>query len=167
MAKPRKDGTPANHKGGRKKGALTVASRRKATSLIAELHVTNETPLDLMIQRMLFWHRSAENLLADIETKIKKDTLSKEDQSALVGLLAEFRNADQKIYSYAEGCAPYMHARLASTTVKTEQNTSLTITMQLDKPALGEDRSYRERFKPLENNTVLTPSFKREDDAVN
>ena len=84
-------------KGGRPPMAPNRLSRKRAMQLCAD----KESPLDIMFDNMLFWHRQSKNLGAKLEAickKIKNDDDRHEAMSVARTLLSARENAQR--------CAP-------------------------------------------------------------
>lgn len=142
MARPRNDGTPSKHGGGRTPGALTKMTRDRAQRLAMD----GETPLDVMIQNMLFWHRSAVNLGARIERFMETvDAKAPDYQDKLEGFKDLVKNclaAKDNAQRCAVDAAPYVHPKLQSIHL-VKKETKTNITMTLSSGPVEEDRSYR------------------------
>ena len=135
---------------GGKPGQLTILTRKRATRLAHQLEATGETMLDIMVDNALFWHRSAQNMGDQIKDLLEEAAasgsgLDEDVAKDLAGILKNFTFARDRSQACAEGAAPYMHAKLASITMKKEEARKI-IQMTLDKPADGEDRSYRDGY---------------------
>jgi hypothetical protein len=94
-------------KGGRPPMAPNRLSRKRAMELCAN----NESPLDVMFDNMLFWHRQSNDLgtkLKAIFGKIK----SEDDGRAAIDLVRTLLSARENAQRCAVDCAPYVHARL-------------------------------------------------------
>ena len=94
-------------KGGRPRMAPNRLSRKRAMELCAN----NESPLDVMFDNMLFWHRQSKDLGAKLDAicgKIKNDDDRREATSLVRTLLSARENAQR----CAVDCAPYVHAKL-------------------------------------------------------
>ena len=94
-------------KGGRPPMAPNRLSRKRAMQLCAD----KESPLDVMFDNMLFWHRQSKDLGAKLDAicgKIKNDDDRREATSLVRTLLSARENAQR----CAVDCAPYVHAKL-------------------------------------------------------
>src|SRR5580704_7790731 len=94
-------------KGGRPPMAPNRLSRKRAMELCAK----NESPLDIMFDNMLFWHRQSRDLGAKLDAicgKIKNEDDRREAMSLARMLLSARENAQR----CAVDCAPYVHAKL-------------------------------------------------------
>ena len=81
-------------------------SRKRAMQLCAD----KESPLDVMFDNMLFWHRQSKDLgtkLEAIGAKIKND-----DRREAMSLARMFLSARENAQRCAVDCAPYVHAKL-------------------------------------------------------
>ena len=82
-------------------------SRKRAMQLCAD----KESPLDVMFDNMLFWHRQSKDLGAKLDAicgKIKSECDRREAMNLVRTLLSARENAQR----CAVDCAPYVHARL-------------------------------------------------------
>lgn len=117
---------------GRPPGAANRLSRERAN----ELSKSGETPLDVMIENMLFWHRHSkhiETLLADIAAQ---KTLKDEDKIAeLQKMLRQFLSARENAQKCAVDAAPYMHARLQNVTVQEDPDVQRKVLIEGGLPA--------------------------------
>jgi hypothetical protein len=94
-------------KGGRPPMAPSRLSRKRAMELCAN----NESPLDVMFDNMLFWHRQSKDLgvkLEAISGKIK----SEDDRREAISLVRTLLSARENAQRCAVDCAPYVHAKL-------------------------------------------------------
>ena len=94
-------------KGGRPPMAPNRLSRKRAMELCAK----NESPLDVMFDNMLFWHRQSKDLGARLEAigaKIKND----DDRREAMSVARMFLSARENAQRCAVDCAPYVHAKL-------------------------------------------------------
>ena len=76
-----------------------------------ELCAKNESPLDIMFDNMLFWHRQSKDLGAKLEAickKIKND----DDRREAISLARMFQAARENAQRCAVDCAPFVHAKL-------------------------------------------------------
>jgi hypothetical protein len=89
----------------------------------------DETPLDIMVQNMLFWHRQANDIGQQIQDMLLKDVSpeavadedaleraekDREDRQKIAGLLETFLSCREQSQKCACDAAPYMHAKLQS-----------------------------------------------------
>jgi hypothetical protein len=82
-------------------------SRKRAMQLCAN----NESPLDVMFDNMLFWHRQSRDLGAKLDTicgKIKNE----DDRREAISLVRTLLSARENAQWCAVDCAPYVHAKL-------------------------------------------------------
>jgi hypothetical protein len=94
-------------KGGRPPMAPNRLSRKRAMQLCAD----KESPLDVMFDNMLFWHRQSRDLGAKLDAicgKIKNE----DDRREAMSLARMFLSARENAQRCAVDCAPYVHARL-------------------------------------------------------
>jgi hypothetical protein len=94
-------------KGGRPRMAPNRLSRKRAMQLCAD----KESPLDVMFDNMLFWHRQSRDLGAKLNaicSKIK----SEDDRREAMSVARTFLSARENAQRCAVDCAPYVHARL-------------------------------------------------------
>lgn len=117
-------------KGGRPTGALQKMSQAKARELASK----DETPLDVMIDNMLFWRRKAAELTAVAEEKVKLIN-SSNDPEAIGKLLGDFTKTARQMLAAREesqkcavDAAPYVHPKFTSISVK-NQITNVKIQM--------------------------------------
>ncbi len=76
-----------------------------------ELCAKNESPVDVMVENLLFWHRQAKKLGVKLDAicgKIKND----DDRREAVSLARMFLSARENAQRCAVDCAPYVHAKL-------------------------------------------------------
>lgn len=106
-------------KGGRKPGQVSLITRRRANELTKE----GETPLDVMVQNMLFWHRSSQQMGEQINQLLQ--AVDGETPEQLVErtrdatkIMAQFMAAQENAQKCAVDAAPYMHPRLQSIAIK-------------------------------------------------
>jgi hypothetical protein len=121
---------------GRPANALTVMSRHKARELAAK----NETPLDVMLDNMLWWRHKANKLTNLVEEKIKiincaetveqlKDALI-EFNKAAVSMVA----ARDKSQTCAVDAAPYMHPKYTSIAVQHQNREVKIVRLEITNP---------------------------------
>ena len=98
-------------------GAATRLSRLKAN----ELQAQGNTPLDVMIENMLLFHREAKSLTEELEQMVPQlkamDSKNPEFLQALDQLVKKQEKmflAREKSQKCAVEAAPYVHARLAA-----------------------------------------------------
>jgi hypothetical protein len=94
-------------KGGRPRMAPNRLSRKRAMQLCAD----KESPLDVMFDNMLFWHRQSRDLGAKLDAicgKIKND----DDRREAISLVRTLLSARENAQRCAVDCAPYVHAKL-------------------------------------------------------
>lgn len=112
-------------------------SRRKADELAQQ----DETPLDVMIDNMLFWRAKAHELTAEMQKKIelisKLDISDSNERKEFITMMGEFNKlaahmiaARENSQKCAVEAAPYVHPRFASISVK-QQSTNVKIQMSL------------------------------------
>jgi hypothetical protein len=82
-------------------------SRRRAMELCEK----NESPLDIMFDNMLFWHRQSKDLGAKLEA-ICKEIKSEDDRREAMNLVRTLVSARENAQRCAVDCAPYVHAKL-------------------------------------------------------
>ena len=155
--------------GGIKPGTLTILGRRRAGRLVDQLEATGETPLDIMIDNMLFWHRSAQNIGARFREMLEVDlngeadgktpALSPDEKREAIGLLKQLSFARAQSQECAEGAARYMHPALSAIAVS-KKSTHTVVTVSIEPPKPGEDRSYRDVY-----NAGLAKQSERERTA--
>jgi hypothetical protein len=94
-------------KGGRPRMAPNRLSRKRGM----ELCENNESPLDIMFDNMLFWHRQSRDLGVKLEAICKK-IKSEDDRREAMSLARMFLSARENAQRCAVDCAPYVHAKL-------------------------------------------------------
>lgn len=108
--------------GGRKTGSATRITRMKANELAA----TGNSPLDVMINNMIFWFDHAKatteqvnSFIADMRTKKEEagEIPDEEMLKRLEKLLKDMLYAREQAQACAVDAAPYCHPRLASITL--------------------------------------------------
>jgi hypothetical protein len=88
-----------------------MAPNRLSRKRAMELYADKESPLDVMFDNMLFWHRQSRDLGAKLDAiygKIKND----DDQREAMSLARTFLSARENAQRCAVDCAPYVHAKL-------------------------------------------------------
>jgi hypothetical protein len=88
-----------------------MAPNRLSRKRAMELCANKESPLDVMFENMVFWHRQSRDLGGKLDAicrKIKNDDDRREAMSLVRTLLSARENAQR----CAVDCAPYVHARL-------------------------------------------------------
>jgi len=89
-----------------------------------QLCADKESPLDVMFDNMLFWHRQSRDLGARLEAigaKIKND----DDRREAMSLARMFLSARENAQRCAVDSAPYVHARLAGGPSRAQPRRSL------------------------------------------
>jgi hypothetical protein len=94
-------------KGGRPRMAPNRLSRKRAMDLCAD----KESPLDVMFDNMLFWHRQSKDLGAKLEA-ISGKLKNEDDRHEAIGLVRTLLSARENAQRCAVDCAPYVHAKL-------------------------------------------------------
>ncbi len=107
-------------KGGRPKQSLSPATKmfRRQLTVLTEL---GQTPKQVMLENMLYWHKRTEAAEKAIMEMLKAQDLSYEDRMRLLKLLETHVNARDKSQKCAVDAAPYCHAKLASLTLTPEK----------------------------------------------
>lgn len=121
-------------------GSVTRLSRARADALTA----AGETPLDIMIDNMLFWYQRAQ-LMEDKIARMRE--IADGDEAGLkraLKLLEQFVAARANAQSCAVDAAPYMHPKLQSLALTNPNDKVTRITMELPLTSEGEARSYRD-----------------------
>lgn len=125
---------------GRPIDAVTTETEKPANKAIA-----SKSPLDVMLENMLFWHQRGDALTLELETVLlgKDDrTYQKHLAEKIFDALVEARENSQRC---AVAAAPYVHAKLKPVQPRGEP-TNVKITTELPPLRKGEDRSYREGY---------------------
>jgi hypothetical protein len=94
-------------KGGRPPMAPNRLSRKRAMQLCAD----KESPLDIMFDNMLFWHRQSKDLGAKLDAICRK-IKNEDDRREAISLARTFLSARENAQRCAVDCAPYVHAKL-------------------------------------------------------
>jgi hypothetical protein len=94
-------------KGGRPPMAPNRLSRKRAMELCAN----NESPLDIMFQNMLFWHRQSKDLGVKLDAICRK-IKSEDDRREAMSMVRTLLSARENEQRCAVDCAPYVHAKL-------------------------------------------------------
>lgn len=128
MAAPAHIARENGRKGGRHKGALARVTELKARELAAK----NETPLDVMIDNMLYWRKQALRLGTLLDEKhelillFRNVEATPETMKEFMNLLRDYNEighqllaARDKSQDCAADAAPYVHPRLTTVAVKT------------------------------------------------
>ena len=105
-------------KGGRPKDAIQLRTRLRAH----ELGHTHETPLDVMVDNMLFWHRH----VGELSTQLRSTIINiedKDEQKEAFKLLGELLASRANAQACAVDAAPYMHAKYHSIEFQADDNT--------------------------------------------
>lgn len=118
-------------KGGRKPGQISRVTRQRANELTKD----GETPLDVMVENMLFWHRSAQSMGERIQQLLEAvdgettEQLAERTRDASK-VMEKFMLAQENSQRCAVDAAPYMHPRLQSIAInKTVKKTVIKMTM--------------------------------------
>ena len=106
--------------GGRPRGLANVLTRKKAEELAAK----NETPLDVMITNMMWWHKKAEKLGKQIE-KMVADMNDPEERAEALDTIKSFIHCREHSQKCAVDAAPYVHPRLQAIAVQTNAKRSI------------------------------------------
>ncbi len=102
---------------GRRPGAATRVTRRKAD----ELCESKESPLDIMVDNMLFWYRSVKQIEASLsEILVNLDAGDPDQRAEFLKMLKQFMAARENAQKCAVDAAPYVHPRLAAIQFKGE-----------------------------------------------
>lgn len=121
-------------KGGRPKGEANRLSRRR----INEIHSLGETPVDVMLDNMLFWHRKVQMLMPKIEHAVVQLEDS-EGLAELNGLIRTMLAARENSQKCAVDMAPFCHPRLQAIAIQTQNTHRLVVEGGLPKmPNEGE-----------------------------
>jgi len=110
--------------GGRKKGGQnkrTIALREVADKALQ----TGQSPLDVMMDNLLFWHRAAKSLGEQLE-QLMLEGISEEDREKVMKLLKNFLAARENSQRCAVEAAPYVHPKLSSIAFKGDLNGVIT-----------------------------------------
>lgn len=92
--------------GGRPVGASTRLTRRRADELCEE----GETPLDVMVQNMLFWHHHVGEVTKQLRALVI-DPEDKEQVAEALKLMREMLASRENSQRCAVDAAPYCHAK--------------------------------------------------------
>lgn len=125
MKRAKKQNVPdgrAKNGGARKGAGKPLGSATKLTRYKAnELCDTNESPLDVMVDNMLFWYRSVKQIEASLsEILVNLDPTDQDDRVEFLKLLKQFMAARENAQKCAVDAAPYVHPRLAAIQFKGE-----------------------------------------------
>ena len=85
-------------------------TRKKAEALCD----ANESPLDVMVDNMLFWFRQSHNLQEKLEQLSKVDELTPDERIGAMKLVQHFLDARNNAQKCAVDAAPYVHPKLQS-----------------------------------------------------
>jgi hypothetical protein len=98
--------------GGRPRGAANVLTRKKAN----EICESGEAPLDVMLDNLRFWHRTALGIGERLQALIASADEGSEqiDKREAMKLTASFLAARENSQKCAVEAAPYVHPKLAS-----------------------------------------------------
>jgi hypothetical protein len=88
-----------------------MAPNRLSRKRAMELSANNESPLDVMFENMVFWHRQSRGLGAKLEAICRK-IKSEDDRREAMSLARTFLSARENAQRCAVDCAPYVHAKL-------------------------------------------------------
>ena len=136
----KKDGSPQAQNGGRPLGAATRLTRVRANEIIA----SGKTPLDVMIGNMTFWDRQAEVFTERLQELVDDgNKQGRKDHMPII--LAELLTARDNAQRCAVEAAPYVHAKLQPIS-SGPASAAREIILRIPEPAVGEDRSYRDRY---------------------
>jgi hypothetical protein len=94
-------------KGGRPPMAPNRLSRKRAMELCAN----NESPLDVMFENMVFWHRQSKDLGVKLDAICRK-IKSEDDRLEAASLVRTLLSARENAQRCAVDCARYVHAKL-------------------------------------------------------
>lgn len=100
---------------GGKPSKARIITRKKAN----EICESGESPLDIMLDNMLFWHHHTEELTEQLRTLIVNAENPEQRKQALV-LLQEMLACRENSQRCAVDLAPYCHPRLAAIAFKKE-----------------------------------------------
>jgi hypothetical protein len=143
-------------KAGRPKGAVTIKTRRRINELTAE----KETPVDVMFDNMLYWHRKVQELGPEFEEMLATSTetmrrikkavdedlpLGGDDYREAASLVratnelaGRFLYARERSQSCAVDAAPYCHPRLQAIAIQSKNTHEFKITGGLPDMPVGE-----------------------------
>ena len=88
-----------------------MAPNRLSRKRAMELCANNESPLDIMFDNMLFWHRQSRDLGAKLDAICRK-IKNEDDRREAMSLARMFLSARENAQRCAVDCAPYVHAKL-------------------------------------------------------
>lgn len=107
---------------GRPPGAATRLARYKPKELVD----AHESPLDVMVDNMLFWYRASKTIEQTIAGLVSQGIDDAERQVEFLSLLKKFLSAREQSQKCAVDAAPYVHPRLAAIQFKGEMKTEVT-----------------------------------------
>jgi hypothetical protein len=148
-------GRPNKLGGGRPKGSVSV--RTKFIRAVSDKAIKDGiTPLEVMLDNMRFYHQKVDVLQTAILQRVNaKGVIKGEDAMKMLTEFKELGESRMKAQSCAVDAAPYVHARLSSTTVSGEiththeeaEKAFKTIEGALDAVVYGEIIPSREKVK--------------------
>lgn len=96
--------------GGRKKGDRNIRNRQVASAYIATKQIT---PLEVMLENMLWAHTKAADLLADLLAKLGIDSVEDLKKNG-IEVFKELLRLRMIAQECAKDAAPYIHPKLAA-----------------------------------------------------
>lgn len=125
---------------GRPKG--TVAARTRLMRKIAEDQIkAGETPLDIMLENMRFYHKQAEVIYNEVDwllAKAKTDNVDFEQVKELTERIEKMGRYRDKAQGCAVDAAPFIHPKLAAIQVsgQVDSNVKMLATTMTDQEAI-------------------------------
>ena len=111
-----------------RKGRPESDIKRLSRFRVGQMHSTNDTPADIMLDNMIFYHRRAMSLTPKLEKLIEQmDPANEEDRTEALRLLKVVLAAREKSQACAVDLAPYVHPRLAALAIQSTSQSKIEV----------------------------------------
>lgn len=107
-------------------GTPTKLSRLRANDIAS----SGNAPVDVMLRNMLWWHQKAEEMTEQLQLLIVGEDEGTRDEA--LSALRNMLHAREQSQRCAVDLAPYVHARLASVTIKGDSNHPIPVEITKD-----------------------------------
>lgn len=110
-----------------------LPARMNRERLAAVIEQLDTTPLEIMLGNMAFWYRRSESITSRFEKVLDAADFSDRDERAnALRMLGELMECREKAQDCAVQAAPYVHPRLASMTIKGDENNPIPVKIRTE-----------------------------------